>query len=356
MNAQVWVLGGTGRSGRSIAAQLARLGLSAVLVGRDANRLHAAAQPTGSETLPAPSLAAAVAEIRQRRPAVVINTVGPFTTTAPEVIYACRAAGSHYIDLANDVAAVSATYEMHDAAVQAGHTLVTGAGFGVTATESVVVKLCEGRPAPLRVRVDMVPSIAMEEGTAGEALIGTLLGSLHGRRITDGRLVPARIFGDTVRLTLPDGSQVTTASMPSGELLAAHRASGARHVLSATSEAPSSPLIRAMMPALSTLMRWERLRSFTTRHLARVRVEAKERPREHSWGHAVVTWTDGETREGWLRLGDAQEYTGAVPAEIARRLLAGEGRPGAYTPAAHFGPTLAESCGATYLLPQSGRQ
>ncbi|MGD6741340.1 saccharopine dehydrogenase NADP-binding domain-containing protein [Streptomyces sp. BH106] len=356
MTEQIWVLGGTGRSGRTIAAQLAHLGRTAVLVGRDANRLRAAAQQTGSEMLQAPSLAAAAAEIRQRRPAVVINTVGPFTTTAPGIVDACRDVGSHYIDLANDVAALSAAYEMHDAAVQAGHTVVTGAGFGVTATESVVVKLCEGRPAPLRVRVDMVPSIAMEEGTAGEALIGTLLGSLHGRRITDGHLAPARIFGDAERLTLPDGSQVTTASMPSGELLAAHRASGARHVLSATSEAPSSPLLRAMMPALSTLMRAERLRSFTTRRLARVRVKAKERPRDHSWGHAVVTWADGETREGWLRLGDAQEFTGAVSAEIARRLLAGEGRPGAYTPAALFGPTLAESCGAAYLLPRPGRR
>lgn len=111
-----------------------------------------------------------------------------------------------------------------------------------------------------------------------------------------------------------------------------------------------------MMPAVSTLMRWERLRSFTTRHLARVRVRAKERPRDHSWGHAVVTWADGETREGWPRLGDAQEYTGAVPAEIARRLLAGEGRPGAYTPAALFGPTLAESCGAEYLPPPPVRR
>ncbi|CDR07512.1 saccharopine dehydrogenase NADP-binding domain-containing protein [Streptomyces iranensis] len=356
MSAQIWVLGGTGRSGRSIAAQLAQCGLTAVLVGRDAHRLHAAAEQTDSEALLAPSLATAASEIRQQRPSVVVNTVGPFTATAPAVVDACRAVGSHYIDLANDVAALSAAFEMHDAATQAGHTLVTGAGFGVTATESVVVKLCEGRPAPLRVRVDMVPSMAMEEGTAGEALIGTLLGGLEGRQITDGRLGPARIFSDAMRLTLPDGSQVTTASMPLGELLAAHRASGARHVLSASSEAPSSPVIRAMMPAVSTLMRWERLRSFTTRRLAQVRVKATERPREHSWGHAVVTWADGETREGWLRLGDAQEYTGGVPAEIARRLLAGGGRPGAYTPAALFGPALAESCGAEYLLPQPGRR
>ncbi|CAL9629994.1 hypothetical protein SUDANB9_06025 [Streptomyces sp. enrichment culture] len=77
---------------------------------------------------------------------MVINTVGPFTATALEIINACSAAGSHYIDLANDVAAVSAAYEMHDAATRAGHTLVTGAGFGVTAIESVVVKLCADPP------------------------------------------------------------------------------------------------------------------------------------------------------------------------------------------------------------------
>jgi hypothetical protein len=82
-----------------------------------------------------------------------------------------------------------------------------------------------------------------------------------------------------------------------------------------------------------------------------VELKAHDRPREHSYGHAVVTWPDGTTREGWLRLGDAQTFTGAVPAEIARRLLAGQGRPGAFTPVALFGPSLAEACGADYVLP-----
>jgi hypothetical protein len=50
--------------------------------------------------------------------------------------------------------------------------------------------------------------------------------------------------------------------------------------------------------------------------------------------------------------GEAQSWTGAVPAEVVRRLLAGEGRPGAYTPASLFGPSLAEACGAEYLIPR----
>ncbi|WP_045741974.1 saccharopine dehydrogenase NADP-binding domain-containing protein [Actinoplanes rectilineatus] len=359
MSAEVWILGGTGRSGRAVAAELARRGVPTVLVGRDESRLAAAAGPGGARTVVAASLDDAAAQIRRQRPEVVVNTIGPFTATAGVVADACP---GHYLDLANDVAAVGATLARHDAAVAAGRTLITGAGFGVTATESVVVKLCEGRPRPLRVRVDMVPSIAMEAGVLGDALAATILdglpgveggGRFQGRRIVDGRLAPARVGGDPMRLTLPDGTGVTTASMPLGELLAAQRASGARHVVAASSEVPSGGVARALMPVVLPLLNWRALREFARRRLAAVRVAAAGRPREHSWGHAVVTWADGEVREGWLRLGDAQDVTGAVPAEAAGRLLAGAGRPGAYTPAALFGAELAEACGGSYLLPVS---
>jgi hypothetical protein len=115
-------------------------------------------------------------------------------------------------------------------------------------------------------------------------------------------------------------------------------------------------VLRAVLPAALALLTWAPLREFAKRRLAGVRIKAADRPREHSWGHAVVTWADGETREGWLRLGEAQAYTGAVPAEIACRLLAGDGRPGAYTPAALFGAGLAEACGGEYLPAGPGRR
>ena len=50
-----------------------------------------------------------------------------------------------------------------------------------------------------------------------------------GRRYRGGRLAPARLAGAPVRLRLPDGGgEVTTSSMPLGELVAAQRASRAR--------------------------------------------------------------------------------------------------------------------------------
>ncbi|GAA5065528.1 hypothetical protein HNP84_006793 [Thermocatellispora tengchongensis] len=39
---------------------------------------------------------------------------------------------------------------LHAEAVRAGSTLVTGAGFGVLATEALVAKLRDGRPTPHR--------------------------------------------------------------------------------------------------------------------------------------------------------------------------------------------------------------
>jgi hypothetical protein len=376
MGTEVWILGGTGRSGRAIAAELVSRDIAPVLVGRDAARLAEAARqtPGGPRTLVAGSIDELTRQIRQQQPAVVINTIGPFSTTAPPIVQACLQASSDYLDLANDVAAVSAVLALNEAATAAGHTIITGAGFGVTATESVVVKLTQDQPAqdqptptptpgrltPARVRVDMVPSLASEAGPVGAALAGTILeglpgvdggGRFQGRRYKNGRLAPARIGGDVAHLVLPDGSQVTTAGMPLGELIAAQRASGAPDVVAASSEAPSAPVIRAIMPLALALLQIAPVRAFATNRLARVQLKAHDRPREHSYGHAVIQWPDGTTREGWLQLGDAQAFTGAVPAEIARRLLAGQGRPGAHTPAALFGSSLAEACGARYLIP-----
>src|ERR1700691_4732418 len=223
MESEVWILGGTGRSGRAIAAELLSRGVSPVLVGRDATRLRDAAAKVGNgRTVTAGSIESIGGEIQRQRPAVVINTIGPFTATAVPIVRACLP-GSDYIDLANDVAAVLAVLGLSEAAAGAGRTVVTGGGFGVTASESVVVKLCQGRPAPVRVRVDMIPPLETEEGTIGEALAGTILdglpgteggGRYQGRRYAGGRLVAAPVGRALAHLALPGGARGAAARIP----------------------------------------------------------------------------------------------------------------------------------------------
>lgn len=348
---EVWILGGAGRSGQAIAGALRARDLEPVLVGRDAARLEASAG--GARTVRADGVAEMSAAIRRDGPAVVVNTVGPFARTAEPIARAAMAVGAHYLDLANDVAAATTLLALDDEARRAGSTLVTGAGFGVTAAESVALWLCRDEPTPESLRVDTVPSMATEEGPLGEALAATLLegfaeGGRAGRHYRGGRLVPVRLGGDLLRLRLPDGEEVTTVDVPFGDLVAAQRASGAPDVVAASSEAPSSSLVRAVVPVAAVLLRNDRVRRFAIRRLAAVRLAARARPRAHSWAHASARWADGRVREGWLRLGEAQEATGAVPAELARRLLDGEGVPGATTPAAMCGTGLAQACGGEF--------
>ncbi|MCC8339802.1 hypothetical protein LMJ38_28205 [Streptomyces sp. R1] len=353
---EIWILGAGGRIGSAVTANLAAQGLEPVLVGRerDGDALHKTAADLGSRVVVANGIDGIAAEITRQRPAVVFNGIGNYAETAPVIARACMP-GGHYLDLAADLTAVPRLLDLGREAERAGSTLVTGSGFGVLATEAVVIKLCEDRPAPAAVRVDALASVSLSAGVVGAAFAASMIDmfATGGRRYTDGRMVTARLGADLRNLTLPDGEHAKSAGAPTAELLAAHRASKAPSVTVTTGMAPTSPVVRAVAPLVGKLLSIEPLRRFALSRTAKAKMKETPAPRRHSWGHAVVTWADGTRREGWLRAGDGMAYTASVAASVAARLARGEGRPGAYTPGALFGAGLAEQAGGQFLLPES---
>ncbi len=358
---EIWILGATGRSGRAIAAELTGARLPIVLVGRDTIRLRkvAVALDRDLRIVTADSVDAIVGELSRARPAVVVNTIGPFSETAPPIARACLPS-THYVDISNELFSVVALLELHDEAASASRTFVTGAGFGVLATESIVLKLCEGQPPAASVRVDAMATVEPEAGHMGTALAATIVDVLAagGRRYEHGQLVRSRLLSDLESLTLPDGSCVKTAAGPSGELEAARRASGASFAVAASSMVPASPMLRAVLPTVSSLLRIMALRKLAVRQVAGIEfkpkqqseAKAQERRREFSWAHARVQWASGESSEGWLRTGDAHVFATNVAVEVAKRLARDQGRSGAYTPGALFGPDLAIDAGGQFFL------
>ena len=352
MTEEVWVLGATGRIGRGVAERLQRAGVEVVVVGRSSERLRRAFPGAKAVT---GSLQEVCRQLAARSPAVVVNTVGPFASTAPMVAGACPP-GTHYVDVANELQAFEALYALHPQAVAQGRSIVPGAGFGVLATEAVLLHLLAGEEAPSRVRVDAIASVASPAGRLGGALAATIVDSLRsgGREVRDGQVVRAWAGGERERLITPDGDKVTTASIGGGDLVAAWRATGAPTVIGASPLAPTTLPARLALGLAGGLLRRPRLAGFATRQLARVTTRTeKEAPRPSSWARARVQWPSGRVREGWLRAGEGMGFTMDAAAEVTRRLLRGEGRPGTSTPAALLGAEVAVAAGARFVAESS---
>jgi saccharopine dehydrogenase (NAD+, L-lysine-forming) len=305
----VLLLGAAGNSGRLIAADLAARGLSVRLAGRSrgpledlARALAAGGATTDVRTVDASdatSLAGTIAGV-----GVVLSTIGPFARRAGPVVDACLAAGVSYVDIANEWTAVRGLLDRGDQARAHAVTLVTGAGFGPAATETLVLRLVAQMGAvPELVRVAAAAQVARRS----EAVRQTMQESLaHGVAITyrDGQAVREALGSGATVLTF-GGAQRQMLPGPVGDLEAARLASGAANVVAYIAD-PA-----AAAPGDGT----------------------------GSWAWAEVVAPGGGMAVAELVTGEGVRATAAIAAETAGRVLAGA-KPGAWTPGQLFGAAL----------------
>jgi short subunit dehydrogenase-like uncharacterized protein len=347
----IWVFGATGLSGRGVARELVDRGADVVLVGRDQNKLAAVSLSVGGSvgTRVVADLAELIRLVQVEKPGVVVNAVGPYRATSLPLARACVAAGVHYLDQANELEPVRELLELDGEARRRGVTLVTGAGFGVLATEALVIELRSGHRAPARAMVAAVPAVR----ELGSSVLASAVDAIAygGRRYRDGRLVRCRLGAQHEPIPIPDASPREALAVPTGELEAARRASDARDVVAYSSEVPSGRAVRTVMPAVSALLAVRPIRAAVHRLIGRMRLRPPVKAGDVSWAYARLEWTDGRGREAWLRTGEGYAFTARVAALSAGQLAEEATPPGAFTPGALFGADLARQAGGEIVTP-----
>jgi short subunit dehydrogenase-like uncharacterized protein len=328
-------------------------GIPVVLLGRNPQQLASAAaslggSPKAVETLAIAGWSELPSLIARHRPGVLVNTVGPFTRTAVPLARACLEVGTHYVDLANELDAVLQLLDLNAEAHDHGTTIVTGAGFGVLATEALAITLRGEREPAVKAQVAALPAV---EGL-GSAVLSSSVDVLAygGRRYQHGQLVRNRFGADHIRVNLPSGCSRQAVGVPTGELESARRASGAGEVVAYSSEVPSGRIARALLPVMSALLSVTAIRRRVLRLIERLRLAPPVSRGEVSWAYARLEWADNSNAEAWLRTGEGYAFTGEVAALVADGLREGSASAGAFTPGALFGPTLAVRAGAEILL------
>jgi short subunit dehydrogenase-like uncharacterized protein len=305
----VLLLGAAGSSGRLIAAELAARGLSIRLAGRRRGPLEDLARGLATDgattdvrtvdVSDAASLAEAIAGV-----GVVLSTIGPFARQAGPVIDACLAAGVSYVDIANEWAAVRGLLDRDEQARAHAVTLVTGAGFGPAATETLVLRLVD--------QMGVVPGLVRVAAAAAVTRHSDGVRQTFQESLSQGVTIIYR-DDEVVREPLGSGAVVLTFGGaerqmlpgPVGDLEAARLASGAANVVAYISD-----------PAAAA---------------------ASSGTGSCAWAEVVAP--GGRVAVAELVAGEGVRATAAIAAETARRVLAGA-KPGAWTSGQLFGAAL----------------
>src|SRR5262249_54992337 len=187
----------------------------------------------------------------------------------------------------------------------------------------------------------------------GSAVLASVIDAVAygGRRYRDGHLVRTRLGADHARIPLPDLPARDVLAVPTGELEAAHRASGAGTVLAYSGEVPSGRMARALLPAMSALLAVRPIRAVLQWFVSRMRLSPPVKSGDVSWAYARLEWPGGTQREAWLRTGEGYTFTAKVAAHTAARISNGATQAGAFTPGALFGTDLARDASAEIITP-----
>ncbi|SDB22208.1 saccharopine dehydrogenase family protein [Belnapia rosea] len=322
---RLMVYGATGYTGRMAATHARAAGLDLILAGRDEPRLAELGRSLGVEHRVFALDHDAAIDAALQDVAVLLNCAGPFQRTADPLMRGVIRAGTHYLDIAAELDSYRLA-EAYDAQAQAsGVMLLPGSGGSVAMLGSLVGRATERLGRPHTIRVALHVAGAMSRGSAITAAENLSTGCLER---VDGAL-RSREPGTTQSFNFGSGP------------------------------VPSFPVT---LPDLMTL--WKALQvpnigtfvhvsgsAFPTGDLMALPDGPSAEERDANRYQAAVEMTDGggETVRAILDTVNGYSFTPIAAAEAARRVLAGEVRPGFQIPTELFGNGFAETIADTTI-------
>lgn len=309
------VYGATGYTGRMAATEAVRRELDVVLGGRDEVRLSRLAAELG---VPYRRFDAEDAELDGI--GVLLNCAGPFAHTAAPLMRAAIRAGVSYLDISAELDGYRVAASLDAEARAAGVMLLPGSGGSVAMLGCLAARALETVREPRHIAIALHVAGGMSRGSATSASASVAREPLE---LAAGALVasPGRSrsfdFGDGPRSCFP-------VTLP--DLLTLSRATGVQEI--ATFVHVSGNAFPSGSPDGPT---------------------AAERDANRYQAAVEVTDAAGVIHRATLETVNGYSFTPVAAAEAARRVLAGERRPGFQTPAEVFGNRFAETIADTRI-------
>jgi short subunit dehydrogenase-like uncharacterized protein len=331
---QFLIYGATGYTGKLTARTAKEKGLKPILAGRNEAKLKAIAEPLGFQyrafdLSERTKLDAALAEVD-----AVLHIAGPFSATSKPMADACLRTGTHYLDITGEIDVFEALAARDAEAKRAGVMLLPGVGFDVVPSDCLAMHLKQRLTDAIDLKIYIGGSSAISRGTAKSMLEAISQGTRMRR---DGRIIATLRsnestcdFGEGLKPTIAiSWGDVSTAyystQIPNIEV---HMASTSQlramtHLPGFARKIAGTSFVQSLLKAL--VDRIPEGPSEEVRRLSRMVLVG------------VVTNAKGERARARLTTSQGYTLTAETGLEIARRVAAGEAKPGFQTPSLVFG-------------------
>ncbi|KKF00880.1 saccharopine dehydrogenase family protein [Mycolicibacterium obuense] len=320
------IYGATGYTGRMAADHATAAGLNPVLAGRDGPRLTTLAGELGVQHRPFSLDDSSAVDAKLQGVSALLNCAGPFLRTAQPLMAAAIRSGVHYLDTAAELDSYRLAETLDEKASAAGVMLLPGSGGSVAMLGCLAAHAARRVPDPQRVRIALHVAGSMSRGSAISAAENLSTQILER---TDGVLI-SRDLSETREFDFGRGP-VTCTPVTLPDLVTIWRATA--------------------IPNIETFV-YVSGDAFPTGDLSDLPEGPTPEQREANRYQASVevTGADGSKVRSVLDTVNGYTFTPMAAAEAARRVLAGEHRPGFHTPAALFGTGFAETIADTRVF------
>lgn len=335
-----WMLyGAYGTTGRMILREAVRRGQRPVLAGRDRSRLAALAGETGLDSRVFSFGAPDLARRALRGIAVLLNAAGPYHLTGGPVRRLCLEAGVSYVDVNGEIEDFRDALRCDAEARAQGVAVIPGAGYGVVFGEAIAGHVASRLPGASWMRISFATANAAKSRGAALSTASVLAGG--GYAISGGELQRRPIGFRSWRMTRNGAAGLRFAAAPLAELIAAHRLTGVRDIVTGVPMPLAASLaLRFAGPLVGRLM------SRAAASEPAGPLPGSEDLRSRIWAEAGNA--GGKTVVSVLETGEGYGTAAAAAVRAVEEALAS--RPvGAMTPAQAFGPGFALSVPGTRI-------
>ncbi len=348
MSEAEWMIyGANGYSGELIAREAKKRKLSPVLAGRSSGSIEKLAQELDLSyrvfSLDTPEkIAGHLANMK-----IVLHCAGPFSKTSAPMMEACFLAKTHYLDITGEISVFEAAASLDKKAQDSGIILMPGVGFDVVPTDCLALTLKNLLPDAHFLTLAFASEGGPSKGTAKTMVEGMGQG---GKVRQEGKIISVP-FAYKVREIPFSHKTCLSATIPWGDVSTAYYTTGIPNIEVYLSTSPRQ--VRHMKwgqrlkPILASSFVQNYLKKKIDKGLQVPTTEQRDKAKSYIWGE--VKNKEGKSRQAHLVTPNGYNVTVDASVSIVQRMLQGEDRSGAYTPAKLMGPDFITQMNGTEL-------